>query len=141
MIALVDKRCAKEGYEFVYLGESEECEGCAIRLPCHHNLEDGRRYIVTAIKEKSHSCPLFEEVVVCEVEDVLIDAAIKPAAAFAGASFTFRPIKCDKPLCSYVEYCMPEGLRDGDRCTIEAIKERIRCKERGNLAIVALRRT
>ncbi|MFQ5800636.1 MAG: UPF0179 family protein [Candidatus Hydrothermarchaeales archaeon] len=141
MIALVDKRCAREGYEFVYLGESEECERCAIHLPCHHNLENGRRYVVTAAQEKSHPCQLFEEVVVCEVQEVLIDAAIEPVAAFAGASFTFRPIKCDKPLCSYGEYCMPEGLRDGDRCTIEAIKEKIRCKERGELVIAALRRT
>jgi uncharacterized protein (UPF0179 family) len=141
MIALVDKRCAKEGYEFIYLGTSVECEGCSLHLPCHHNLEKGRNYIVTALKDKNHPCPLFEEVAVCEIQESSIDTAIDPKGAFTGASFMFRHPSCDEVLCNHARYCMPEGLKDGDRCTIEDIKERIKCRKNRELVIATLRRT
>ena len=140
MIALVDSGCAKPGLEFVYLGEAEECRSCKLRIPCHQNLEKGRRYLVVSRKEKSHPCKLFEEVSVCELQEVGIDVAMPPGLAFEGASIVYHPHVCKKTLCIYQGKCVPEGLKDGDRCTVQAIKGKMRCGEKGELLIVALKR-
>lgn len=140
MIALVDSRCAKEGYEFIYLGVSEECGGCGLRLPCHHNLERGRKYAVTEVRDKSHPCPVFGEVTVCEVQEPSVDAAIEAKGAFPGSSVSFRPQSCGEVFCSHAGYCAPEGLREGDRCTVVELKREIECRDGRRLVIAALRR-
>jgi uncharacterized protein (UPF0179 family) len=140
MIALVDSESAEVGYEFVYLGEADECRNCSLHLPCHSNLERGRRYAVKSVREKTHPCSLFNKVGVCEVEEVGIDVFLPQGSAFEGASISFKPMHCKKTLCKHSTYCMPEGLSEGDRCLIHSIKRKFNCPEKGELAVATIRR-
>jgi uncharacterized protein (UPF0179 family) len=124
----------------VYLGLGDECSKCPLKTPCHHNLDRGRRYVVVGVKNKSHPCKLFEEVLVCDVKEVGIDVSISPGSAFEGATIRFNPQPCDKKLCVYTGKCIPEGLSDGDRCTIISIKGKIKCPEKGELSLVKVKR-
>ncbi|HDH28918.1 MAG TPA: UPF0179 family protein, partial [Euryarchaeota archaeon] len=128
------------GYEYVYLGEADECEMCSLRLPCHHNLERGRRYVVKSVRGKTHPCSLFGQVVVCDVDEMGVDAAIAPGFAFVGSSITFKSVDCKNPLCDYSGLCMPEGVSTGDRCTITGVKKKINCPEKRSLVVATLRR-
>lgn len=141
MIALVDRGCAKENYKFVYLGESEECKSCKNRMSCHTNLEKGRRYVIRTLRDTAHQCAIFDEVIVCELEEIGIDAAINSDAAFPGATITFHPPKCSNHFCKYAMYCMPDSLIDGDVSVIEEVKEKIMCKKISGLVIAKLRRS
>ncbi len=140
MIALVDSESAGDGYEFVYLGKADECRNCGLLLPCHNNLERGRRYTVKLVRDKTHPCSLFKSVAVCEVEEIGIDVAILPGSAFEGASISFEPLKCKNAFCKHSTYCMPEGLSKGDRCLILSVKRKIKCPEKGNLDVATIRR-
>jgi uncharacterized protein (UPF0179 family) len=140
MIVLVDKSCAREGYEFVYLGEAKECRECGLKLPCHHNLEKGRRYAVDVARSERHYCRIFDEVVVCEVREVGIEVAINRDSAFEGATLTFHPIDCKESFCKFIANCRPEGLREGDRCTVERVIDRMVCPKKGGLTRVSIRR-
>ncbi len=140
MIALVDSESADVGYEFVYLGEADECRNCGLLLPCHNNLERGRRYAVKSVREKTHPCTLFESVAVCEVEEVGIDVFLAQGSAFEGASISFKPMSCKNTLCEHSTHCMPEGLLEGDKCRINRIKGKFKCAEKGELSIVTIRR-
>ncbi len=140
MIALVDSESAEVGYEYVYLGEADECKKCSLLLPCHHNLERGRRYAVKSVRDKTHPCSLFGQVVVCEVEEVGVDGAIAPEFAFIGSSITFKTVDCKNALCDYSNLCMPEGVSTGDRCTITGVKKKINCPEGKSLVVATLRR-
>jgi uncharacterized protein (UPF0179 family) len=140
MIALVDKGCAKVGYEFVYLGEADECPKCSLFIPCHYNLEKGRKYAITALKDKFHSCSVFEEVVVCEVDEVPFETVVPSGSAFEGASFKYRSLSCKNAFCRYSNFCLPEGLMEGDRCTVKKIKGKIKCAELGELVLVKVKR-
>jgi uncharacterized protein (UPF0179 family) len=140
MIALVDKSSARVGYEFVYLGEADECPKCSLYIPCHHNLENGRKYRISALKNKSHICSVFDEVFVCEVDEVPIEVAMKGGSAFEGATVNYRSLSCKNTFCKYSSFCLPEGLMEGDRCTIVKIKDKIKCVELGELVLVIIRR-
>lgn len=140
MIALVDKVSAQEGYEFVYLGLGDECSKCTLKTPCHHNLEKGRRYVVVKVKNKSHPCKLFEEVLVCDVKEVGIDVSISLGSAFEGATIKFNPQPCDNKLCIYTGNCIPEGLCKGDMCIIKSLKGKIKCPKKGELSLVTVKR-
>jgi uncharacterized protein len=140
MIALVDSESAEAGYEYVYLGEADECRNCSLRLPCHHNLEQSRRYVVKTVRGKTHPCSLFGQVVVCNVAEMGVDAAITPEFAFVGSSLTFKSIECKNTLCDYSNLCMPEGVSTGDRCTITGVKKKIECPEGRGLVVATLRR-
>ena len=140
MIALVDSESAETGYEFVYLGEADECKECSLRTPCHHNLERGRRYVVKSVRGKTHPCSLFETVVVCDVAEKGVDAAIAPEFAFVGSSLTFQSVDCKNTLCSHSNLCMPEGISPDDRCTITGVKKKIDCPEGKNLVVATLKR-
>ncbi len=140
MIALVDSGSAHVGYEFVYIGLSEECEGCRKRLSCHGNLESKRRYVVTSVKGASHACQIFGEVAVCDVDDAVVDAFIEPGSAFQESKIRYQRPTCTQISCNYWSHCLPEGLNDGDICIIKAVKEKSRCDNRGELVLATLKR-
>lgn len=140
MIVLVDAASAKEGYEFIYIGASEECDGCRKRLSCHANLEEGRRYRVISAKEATHACPIFGEVAVCEVDEAGIDVFIDSGLAFQEASLRYQKPTCKHISCTHWGLCLPEGLNDGDACIVKEVKEKFRCEYRGELVLATLKR-
>jgi len=140
MIALVDSESAAAGYEFLYLGMADECKECSLQLPCHHNLEPDRRYVVKTVREKTHSCSLFGQMSVCDVDERGVDAAIAPEFAFAGSTITFKPVNCKNALCPHSNICMPEGVSTGERCEITAVKKRIECPDKKSIIVATLKR-
>ena len=140
MIVLVDNETAKAGYEFVYCGEGDECRDCKFKLPCHSNLEAGRRYVVTEIKKQVHPCQLFGEVRVADVNESSFEVTIKRGNAIEGASTTYNPLKCENSLCENYSICCPDGLDSLDRCVVEKIISKVDCEKLGALEMVRLRR-
>jgi uncharacterized protein (UPF0179 family) len=119
MITLIGKKLAEKGLKFIYYGSSEECETCRFKSTCIDSLEEGRKYIVTDVKETEQTCPIHEggKVAVVEVERADIKALVDSKKAFEGSMILFENPKCDKE-CTMRDLCFPEGLFEGDKCKI-----------------------
>jgi hypothetical protein len=139
-ITLLDSRHAKAGYEFVHYGGAEECTECELSKVCIENLEKGRKYRVTAVRDKEHECRLYEKVNVVEVEEPETLAAVDRKKAFAGAKITFTPLECREFFCKNSKYCDPEGLLSNDACEILEFLNAIECEKGKELVLVKLKR-
>jgi hypothetical protein len=139
-VTLVDSKNARDGYEFIMMDESEECTTCPLARVCLKNLEPGRRYRVTSVRDKEHRCSIFGRVRVVEVEECCVLGAMEEASVYPGATVTYSPQRCGEIFCESYQYCVPEGLRDGDSCRIEEELGRIRCDTGRRLRLVRLRR-
>ncbi|MDI6888884.1 MAG: UPF0179 family protein [Methanocellales archaeon] len=117
-VTLIGTKLARIGKEFVFLGASNECKKCKLRKACM-NLDVGRRYLITGLRDVQHECPIHESgVSVVEVVEAPITATIDSKKALGGAKISFKPQKCDEKDCGSYDFCHPVGLRDGDKCTI-----------------------
>ncbi len=118
-ITLIGSRLAKEGEEFIFMGESRECKKCKLKRTCM-NLEPGRKYRV--IKRKAdtiHECFVHDGgVLTVEVESAPIVAAIDSRKAVIGSKVSYEPPKCKSFDDSLYDILYPEGLKEGDKCTV-----------------------
>ncbi|NYT01459.1 MAG: UPF0179 family protein [Methanosarcinales archaeon] len=142
-ITLIGTRLATIGMEFIFNGQTPECDICKLRNTCM-NLETGRRYRILGIRgELVHDCPIHEDGVrAVEVTESPIIAALDARRSFAGSKIVFEPANCNEPNCTMFEICHPNGLKGGDRCTIvEVVGEAPEECPHGNvLKLVELRR-
>ncbi|MCS7386970.1 MAG: UPF0179 family protein [archaeon GB-1867-005] len=126
-ITLLSEKCARIGYKFIHEGGAEECTNCSLRKVCIENLKVGRVYEVVGVRRKSHICPLHEErVVVVEVVEAAVEAAIEKRLAVEGVIIAYYPILCQET-CAFKLLCQPQGLRDGDKVKIEKLLDEINC--------------
>jgi len=125
-ITLIGSRLAKEGMEFIFEGESNECNKCKLRNTCL-NLERGRRYKVVRIKTPSiHECFLHDGgVIAVEVVKSPVVAILDSRKAIKGAKISYEPPKCSDVPDDMYDLFFPEGLRTGDKCTITDILDNI----------------
>lgn len=125
-ITLIGSRLAKEGMEFIFEGESSECNKCKLKNTCL-NLEKGRRYKVVKIKTPSvHECFLHDGgVIAVEVVKSPIVAILDSRKAIKGAKISYESPKCKEVPDEMYDLFFPEGLRTGDKCTIINILENI----------------
>ncbi len=105
VVTLIGKKLAKDGVEFIYLGITKNCRSCKLKTVCS-NLEEGRKYRITKVRDRSHKCALHGEVIAVEVEKLPIVANVKKEQAEATA-IEWHPIKCDFIGCKEYEYCNP----------------------------------
>jgi len=131
---------ARQGYEFLHLGRAEECEGCRLVRTCMENLEPGRRYRITGIKDMEHPCALHGKVRVVEVEEAGVPAALEKRRVFIGSKIEFSRQDCDDIFCPGYRFCRPEGLLEGDVCRITDSQEALECKRGRSLVVVRLER-
>ncbi|MBC7085718.1 MAG: UPF0179 family protein [Methanomethylovorans sp.] len=126
IITLIGARLAKEGMEFIFEGESNECNKCKLKNTCL-NLEKGRRYKVVKIKTPSvHECFLHDGgVIAVEVVKSPIIAVLDSRKAIIGAKISYEPPKCKEIPDDMYDLFFPEGLQKGDKCTITNILENI----------------
>ncbi|MDW7732642.1 MAG: UPF0179 family protein [Methanolobus sp.] len=119
MITLVGSRLAKEGEEFIFLGESRECQKCKLKRTCL-SLEPGRKYRVVKLRSDTvHECFIHDSgVLAVEVVNSPIMAAIDSKKAIAGARISYERPKCSDFDDSLYDLMYPEGLRNGDKCTV-----------------------
>lgn len=109
IVTLIGRKLAKEGVEFTYVGITKRCRSCRLKTVCS-NLEEGRKYKITKVRDKVHRCDLHGEVVAVEVEKLPIEANIKKEQAEATA-IEFHPIKCEFIGCKEYEHCSP-GVKE-----------------------------
>jgi len=124
-VTLIGTKLAKVGTEFVFLGAGKECKKCKLRKACM-NLDAGRRYLITGLREVQHECPVHESgVSVVEVMEAPITATIDSEKALEGAKISFKQQKCDEKNCGSYDFCHPVGLKNGDKCTIVKVIGRL----------------
>lgn len=109
-VTLIGTRLAEDGTEFVYHGESADCEGCPYRSQCL-NLTDGRKYRVTAVRENASTleCAVHDTgVTAVEVEPTPIRANVADTSAYAGSKVSLEG-PCPYTSCPSHELCEPPG--------------------------------
>ena len=126
IITLIGARLAKEGMDFIFEGESNECNKCKLKNTCL-NLEKGRRYKVVKIKTPSvHECFLHDGgVIAVEVVKSPVIAILDSRNAIKAAKISYEPPKCKEIPDDLYDLFYPQGLRTGDKCTITNIFENI----------------
>lgn len=131
MITLVPEGFAKIGRRFLQMEPSDSCLECRFRAVCADKLRPGRIYQVVEILGKKLDCPIHGSVVTVRVEPAPIEALIDSRSALRGSIITYRAPSCDEP-CELIELCKPIGLRNGDKCRILEVLDKISCGK-GNL--------
>ncbi|WP_321430805.1 UPF0179 family protein [uncultured Methanolobus sp.] len=118
-ITLIGSKLAKEGEDFVFMGESRECKKCKLRKTCL-NLDPGRKYRVAKIRNNTvHDCFIHDDgVLTVEVETAPILAAIESRKAVVGSKISYELPKCKEFDDSVYDILYPEGLKEGDKCTV-----------------------
>jgi uncharacterized protein (UPF0179 family) len=121
-VTLIGTRLATEGTEFVYHGESEDCEGCPYRDQCL-NLTAGRKYRVTEVREDANTldCAVHDSgVTAVEVEPATIRANVDSGVAFGGSKTTLEG-PCPHTACPSHQYCEPAGIDFDEEYRIESV--------------------
>ncbi|TQD27598.1 UPF0179 family protein [Methanolobus vulcani] len=118
-ITLIGSKLAKEGEDFVFMGESRECKKCKLRRTCM-NLDSGRKYRVAKLRgDTVHECFIHDGgVITVEVETSPIVAAIESRKAVVGSKVSYELPKCEEFDDSVYDILYPEGLKEGDKCTV-----------------------
>lgn len=141
LITLVSLKHAVEGFTFLHRASAPKCEGCEYLRVCVENLEPGRVYRVTGLREKTVPCGLAEaDMRVVEVVESEIETAIPSKQAIEGAVISFQTQECNMEDCQNLEICFPKGLLKGDRCEIVKVSGSLQCLQGFPLARAFLRR-
>jgi len=121
-VTLVGACLATTGQEFVYRGESSDCEGCPYRDQCL-NLSDGRRYRIVDVRDGGQTldCGVHETGVrAVEVEPAPIRANVADNSAYAGSKVSLEG-PCPYTGCPSHEYCEPDGTTFDDEYRIDEV--------------------
>ncbi len=128
MITLIGKSLAQEGLEFQYRGPLLECRSCKLKNVCF-NLDEGKWYRITKVRDKEHDCKVHEsgKVVTVEVEEIPVPIVIAAKNVVEGETIVYKPINCKEYSCEYYQLCHPIGLREGFKIKIVKVLEDIPC--------------
>ncbi|WP_406661040.1 UPF0179 family protein [Methanolobus sp. ZRKC3] len=126
IITLIGSRIAKDGEDFIFLGESRECQKCKLKKTCL-NLESGRRYRVVNIRSDTvHECFIHDGgVLAVEVENAPVLAVVDSKKAIEGARVSYEKPKCEEYGDKLYDLMNPEGLKSGDKCIVVKVLESI----------------
>jgi uncharacterized protein (UPF0179 family) len=117
-ITLIGTHLAKPGLEFIYNGPLAECEHCKVRKACH-NLQAGRRYRITGVRNASrHDCSVHQDgaCAVDVIESPLI-ALVNADMAIVNSTIHYAG-GCTKVECRSHELCSPDGIIEGEKYLI-----------------------
>ncbi|MEM3736824.1 MAG: UPF0179 family protein [Candidatus Bathyarchaeia archaeon] len=122
-----EEQC-REDFKFTYEGVAAECRGCRFAPVCHGNLAVHRTYRVSKLKDKIVECKAFgKHVRLVEVEEAVLEVAVRPESAINGAVIRFQPPICSEVSCKYYEKCVPAALREGDAIKIVSVGTGFNC--------------
>lgn len=129
IITLIGPGQARLGVRFIHKGGSPQCEGCQYRKVCIDNLEPGRIYKIVGVRDKTLFCDAYGmEMVVVEVSESEVEAAIPSGFAIEGAIISFQTPECAERDCESYGLCFPEGLKGGDRVQIVEVNGNLHCR-------------
>lgn len=139
-ITLIGSDLAKEGLEFVYRGELEDCEGCRMHKVCN-NLVPKKRYRITDIRNSNILPCNIHHNGVCAVEviDSPIMTLIDAKKAILNSEITMDFI-CPEVDCSNYDLCFPEGINENGKYLVTQIfsYEKKECEKGRSLKCVEL---
>jgi hypothetical protein len=116
-VTLVGTVLAKLGMEFVYEGESSECETCKVKKACN-NLVRGHRYRIVTIRSTHHECPVhLNGATAVEVMEAPVSMLISADMAMVNSKIKVE-FSCNKTDCRSYPLCRPEGVVEGEKYMI-----------------------
>ena len=138
LITLIGEEQAKVGNRFYYMGPQTECKECRLKGVCF-NLEPGRLYEITSLRDTRHECEVHEGGVrVVEVEKKPTMATILKKVAIEGSVITYDQSDCARMGCEHWQHCHPIGIRAGDKLTVNDIVGKVDCPIKDDLMLVKL---
>jgi len=136
-VAMVPRAQAKKGAVFRVLLDPR-CFKCEFYRACVGALRPRGRYRVVGIRRVSHFCPIIgDEMVVVEVDDAPLLAAVDSKVAIEGVAFKYSKVSCDAP-CPYRDYCTRAPLLEGETVRVVRVLQRIPCPKSRSLTLVEL---
>jgi uncharacterized protein (UPF0179 family) len=125
LVTLIGEKIAKENMEFTYVGPNNDCRNCKLKTVCF-NLKVGRKYKITKIRDKKHSCNVHEgPAVVVEVKESPLITSINKKYS-EGEKTTFNTNSCENIGCDYYDICKI-SLNKDKKYEIVRIFEEINC--------------
>ena len=137
-ISLIGVDLAREGMEFRFVGPLVGCAECRIKNVCF-NLEPGKRYKISAVRDKENPCFVFnrDKVATVEVEEVPEYANLQIGRRLQeGSSVTLKSLQCDYFTCPNIETCNLLHMRENAKVTIKKVGEKIDCPKGFNMKSV-----
>nr|WP_320161632.1 UPF0179 family protein [uncultured Methanoregula sp.] len=113
-VTLVGTVLAKQGVEFIYEGETPECDTCKVKKACN-NLQKGRKYRIVSVRTTHHDCMVhLNGATAVEVMEAPITILINPDMAIVNSKI--KPdLSCNKSDCRSFALCRPEGVVDSEK--------------------------
>jgi hypothetical protein len=125
LVTLIGEKLAIKGMEFEYIGPNNDCRNCKLKTVCF-NLKPGRRYKITNIRDKKHSCNVHEgAAAVVEVEEKPIITSIDKKHK-KGEEAKIEKVDCDSIGCDNYEICKVSLQKDKKYVVVNIIKD-IKC--------------
>lgn len=128
-VTLIGEKLAKKGLEFIYNGPLTECQNCKIKNVCF-NLETGKRYKITKVRDIFHDCKIHEGRVRAVEYELAnrIQFVLEPKYALEGAVIQSKLINCNNFECAkYHTHCRPLGIKQGWKLKIVALGDEFKC--------------
>ena len=115
------------------------CLNCRVYSVCAGSLRPGGRYRVLRVRRVAHFCPILRDrMVVVEVEELPLRAAVSSKVAVEGVTIQYRRVECNNKRCVYYVYCVANPFREGERVRVVKVVERIPCPKSLPLVLVEL---
>ena len=125
LVTLIGEKIANKNTEFVYIGPNNECRNCKLKTVCF-NLKQGRKYKITNVRDKKHSCNVHEgTAVVIEVQELPIITSINKQFS-EGDKVKTQKKECGSIGCDFYEICSVKLHKDKSY-TVKKIYEEIQC--------------
>ena len=128
-ITLIGVDLARKNMEFTFKGPlSGKCDDCRIRNVCF-NLEPGKKYKITDVKEQVNPCYVYNKnkVSTIEVEEVKNTYNIQNGKRLMeGSSIELRSMKCDYLTCPNIEKCNLINI-SSKKIVVNKIEKKLSC--------------
>lgn len=140
-ISLIGLDLAKQDLEFTFVTPLVGCAECRIKNVCF-NLEPGRTYKVTKVRDKVHSCNVFnhDKVATIEVEEVDEKVNLQYGRKVQeGSKVTLKSMNCDHYTCPNIETCNLMHKREGAKATISKVESKLDCPKGYDMRSVSVK--
>ena len=119
-VTLVGTVLAKQGMEFIYEGETGECDTCKVKKACH-NLQKGRKYRIVSVRTTHHECNVhLNGATAVEVTEASVTALINADMAIVNSKIKVE-LSCNRSDCRSYPLCRPDGVVEGEKYIVSDV--------------------